>query len=50
MYEVDGGILKCGYIRCSSSETSTLKTAEIQTYINIRRDVSVISLIVVILL
>ena len=43
-YEVDRRILKCDYIRYSPSEISTINTANSQTYINIPREDSVISL------
>ena len=44
-YEVDRRILKCYYIRYSPAETSTINTTNSQTYINIPRDDSVISLL-----
>ena len=44
-YEVDRRILKCDYIRYSPSEISTINTANSQTYINIPREDSVISLL-----
>ena len=40
-YEVNRGILKCGYIRYSPSEISTINTPNSQTYINIPREDSV---------
>ena len=44
-YEVNRRILKCDYIRYSPSETSTIITPKTQTYINIPREDSVISLL-----
>ena len=44
-YEVDRIILKCDYIRYSPAETSTKNTPNIQIYINIPREDSVISLL-----
>ena len=44
-YSVNRDILKCDYIRCSSSEISTINTANSQVYINIPREDSVISLL-----
>ena len=44
-YEVDRRILKCDYIRYSPSESSTINTANSQTYINIPREDSLISLL-----
>ena len=44
-YEVDRRILKCDYIRYSPAEISTINTANSQTYINIPREDSVISLL-----
>ena len=44
-YEIDRRILKCDYIRYSPAETSTINTPNSQTYINIPREDSVISLI-----
>ena len=44
-YEVDRRILKCDYIRCSPAEISTINTVNSQTYINIPREDSVISLL-----
>ena len=44
-YEVDRKILKCDYIRYSPAEISTINTANSQTYINIPREDSVISLL-----
>ena len=42
-YERDRKILKCEYIRYSQAETSTINTPNSQIYINIPREVSVIS-------
>ena len=42
-YEVDRRILKCEYNRYSPEETSTIKTAISQIYINIPRQDSGIS-------
>ena len=42
-YQIDRRILNCDYIRYSSSEISTIKTANTQIYINIPREDSVIS-------
>ena len=44
-YEIDRKILKCDYIRYSSSEISTINTPNSQIYINIPREDSVISLL-----
>ena len=44
-YEIDRRILKCDYIRYSPSEISTINTANSQTYINIPREDSIISLL-----
>ena len=44
-YEIDRRILKCDYIRYSPVEISTINTANSQTYINIPREDSVISLL-----
>ena len=44
-FEVDRRILKCDYIRYSPAETSTINTPNSQTYINIPREDSVISLL-----
>ena len=44
-YEINRDILKCDYIRYSSSEISTINTANSQVYINIPREDSVISLL-----
>ena len=44
-YELDRKILKCDYIRYSPSEISTINTANSQTYINIPREDSFISLV-----
>ena len=44
-YEVDRKILNCEYIRYSPAETSTINTPNSQIYINIPREVSVISLL-----
>ena len=44
-YEVDRRILKCDYIRYSPAETSTINTPNSQTFINIPREGSVISLL-----
>ena len=44
-YEIDRKILKCDYIRHSPAETSTIGTPNSQTYINIPREDSVISLL-----
>ena len=44
-YEIDGGILKCDYIRYSPAEISTINTPNSQIYINIPREDSVISLL-----
>ena len=44
-YEIDRRILKCDYIRYSPSEISTINTPNSQVYINIPREVSVISLL-----
>ena len=44
-YEIDRRILKCDYIRYSPAEISTINTANSQTYINIPREDSVISLL-----
>ena len=41
VYEVDQRILKCDYIRYSSSEISTINTPNSQIYINIPRGESV---------
>ena len=44
-YEINKDILKCDYIRYSPSDISTINTANSQVYINIPREVSVLSLI-----
>ena len=44
-YEIDRRILKCGYIRYSPAEISTIYTANSQLYIDIPREDSVISLL-----
>ena len=44
-YEIDRRILKCDYIRYSPAEISTTNTANSQTYINIPREDSLISLL-----
>ena len=44
-FEVDRRILKNHSIRCSPAETPTIKTPNSQTYINITREDSVISLL-----
>ena len=44
-YEVDRKILKCDYIRCSTSEIRTINTANCQKYINIPREDSDFSLL-----
>ena len=44
-YEIDRRILKCDYIRYSPAEISTINTANSQTYNNIPREDSVISLL-----
>ena len=44
-YEVDRRILKCVYIRYPPAETSTINTPNSQIYINIPREISVISLL-----
>ena len=44
-YEVDRKSLKCDYIRYSPAEISRINTANSQTYINIPREDSVISLL-----
>ena len=44
-YEVDPRIPKCDYFRYSPAETSTINTPNIQIYINIPREDSVISLL-----
>ena len=44
-YKIDRGILKCDYVRYSPSEISTINTPNIQIYINIPREDSVISLL-----
>ena len=44
-YEIDRRILKCDYIRYSPAEISTINTTNSQTYINIPREDSVISLL-----
>ena len=44
-YQIDRGILKCDYIRYSSSDISTKNTANSQIYINIPREESLISLL-----
>ena len=43
-YEIDRRIVNCDYIRYSPAEISTINTANSQTYINIPREDSVISL------
>ena len=44
-YEINRDILKCGYIRYSPSEISTINTPNSQVYNNIPREYSVISLL-----
>ena len=44
-YQVDRRILKCDYIRYSSSEVSTMNTPNSQTYINKHREDNVIKLL-----
>ena len=44
-YQIDRRILKCDYIRYSTSEISTINTANSQMYINIPREDSLISLV-----
>ena len=44
-YEIDRRIRKCDYIRYSPSEISTINIPNSQTYINIPREDSVISLL-----
>ena len=44
-YKINRDILKCDYIRYSSSEISTINTTNSQVYINIPREDSVISLL-----
>ena len=44
-YEVDRKILKCDFIRFSPAEASTIITPNSQTYINILREATVISLL-----
>ena len=44
-YEVDRRILKCDFITYSPAETSTIITPKSQIYINIPKEVSVISLL-----
>ena len=44
-YEIDRRTLKCDYIRYSPAEISTINTANSQTYINIPREDSIISLL-----
>ena len=44
-YEIDRGILKCDYIRSSPAEISTINTPNSQTFINIPREDSLISLL-----
>ena len=44
-YEINRDILKCDYTRYSSSEISTINTANSQVHINIPREDSVISLL-----
>ena len=44
-YEINRDILKCDYIRYSTSGKSTINTANSQVYINIPRENSVISLL-----
>ena len=44
-YEVDRRIPKCGYISYSPAGTSTINTPNSQSYINISRENSVISLL-----
>ena len=44
-YSVNRDFLKCDYIRYSPSEISTINTANLQVYINIPREDSVISLL-----
>ena len=43
--QIHSRILKCDYIRYSPSESSTIKTANSQIYINIQREDTVISLL-----
>ena len=45
-YKIDRRILKCDYIRYSTSEISTLNTPSSQIYNNIPREDSVISLLI----
>ena len=44
-YQIDRRIQKCDYIRFSSSEISTINTANSQIFINIPREDSVFSLL-----
>ena len=44
-YEIDRRILKCDYIRYSPAEISTINTPNSQTYINIPREDSLLSLL-----
>ena len=44
-YQIDRRILKCDYIRYSSSEISTINTPNSQIYINIPREDNIISLL-----
>ena len=44
-YQIDQGILKCGYSRYSPSENSTINTPNSPIYINIPREDSVTSLL-----
>ena len=44
-YNVISSILKCDYMRCSPSESSTINTLICQIYIKIPREDSVISLL-----
>ena len=45
-YEINRDILKCEYIRYSPSDISTINTTNLQVYINIPREDSVISLLI----
>ena len=45
IYKIDRIILKCDYNRYSPAETSTINTPNIQIYINIPREDSVLSLL-----
>ena len=44
IFEIDGRTLECDYIRYSPAEISKIKTPNIQIYINIPREDTVISL------